>query len=194
MLCVLSDVWLCVCSPPGSSVHGIFQARMLEQVALSSSRRFSQPRNQTPVSCVSWMAGGFFTCRAIEEAYLVRAVLVKMFTVYGTENMSCIVQPNEADPSHCALVYVSMLGEAYQQVSPYLTDSRKPHHQLEYGIMYSFGEHKQWSARVYVLILSLPHIGWIALDKLTVLSSVFFSIKRHIDTHVRWMVRDLKKV
>jgi len=32
------------CSPPGSSVHGIFQARILEQVAIPSFRGFSQPR------------------------------------------------------------------------------------------------------------------------------------------------------
>ena len=33
------------CSPPGSSVHGILQARMLEWVAISFSRRSSQPRD-----------------------------------------------------------------------------------------------------------------------------------------------------
>ena len=33
------------CSPPGSSVHGILQARILEWVAISSSRRSSQPRD-----------------------------------------------------------------------------------------------------------------------------------------------------
>ena len=38
------------CSPPGSSVHGIFQARILEQVAISSSRRSSWPREWTCVS------------------------------------------------------------------------------------------------------------------------------------------------
>ena len=37
-------------SPPGSSVHGILQARILEWVAIPSSRRSSQPRNQTNVS------------------------------------------------------------------------------------------------------------------------------------------------
>ena len=37
---------------PGSSVHGILQARILEWVAISSSRRSSQPRDQTSVSCV----------------------------------------------------------------------------------------------------------------------------------------------
>ena len=41
------------CSPPGSSVHRIFQARTLEQVAISFSRGSSPPRNQTCVSCIS---------------------------------------------------------------------------------------------------------------------------------------------
>ena len=38
------------CSLPGSSVHGIFQARILEWVAISFSRESSQPRDQTQVS------------------------------------------------------------------------------------------------------------------------------------------------
>ena len=37
------------CSIPGSSVHGIFQARVLEWVAISFSRGSSQPRDQTQV-------------------------------------------------------------------------------------------------------------------------------------------------
>ena len=40
------------CSPPGSSVHGISQARILEWVAISSSRGSSWPRDQTYVSCI----------------------------------------------------------------------------------------------------------------------------------------------
>ncbi|CAN0514516.1 unnamed protein product [Rangifer tarandus platyrhynchus] len=39
------------CSPPGSSVHGILQARILEWVAISSSRVSSPPRDRTPVTC-----------------------------------------------------------------------------------------------------------------------------------------------
>ena len=39
-------------SPPGSSVHGIFQARTLQQVAISHSRGSSWPRDQTHVSCI----------------------------------------------------------------------------------------------------------------------------------------------
>ena len=48
------------CSPPGSSVHGILQARILEWTAMPSSRWSSQPRNQTHISYVSCIAGRFF--------------------------------------------------------------------------------------------------------------------------------------
>ena len=41
------------CSQPGSSVHGIFQARILEWVAISFSRESSQPRDQIHISCAS---------------------------------------------------------------------------------------------------------------------------------------------
>ena len=41
-----------LCNPPGSSVHGILQARILEWVAISSSRKYSQPRDQICVSCL----------------------------------------------------------------------------------------------------------------------------------------------
>ena len=40
------------CSPPGSSVHGVLQARILEWVAMPSSRGFFQHRDQTCVSYV----------------------------------------------------------------------------------------------------------------------------------------------
>ena len=43
------------CSPPGSSVHGILQKRMLESVAMAFSRRSSQPRHWTHVSYVSFI-------------------------------------------------------------------------------------------------------------------------------------------
>ena len=52
-------------SPPGSSVHGIFQARILEWVAISFSRESSQPGDRTQVSCT---AGRFFTIWATREA------------------------------------------------------------------------------------------------------------------------------
>ena len=44
------------CNPPGSSVHGILQARILEWVAISSSRVSSQPMDWTCVSCDSFIS------------------------------------------------------------------------------------------------------------------------------------------
>ena len=46
------------CSPPGSSMHGILQARILEWVAMPSSRGSSPPKDQTSVSHIE---GRFFT-------------------------------------------------------------------------------------------------------------------------------------
>ena len=46
------------CNPPGSCVHGILQARILEWVVIPFSRGSSRPRDQIQVFCV---AGRFFT-------------------------------------------------------------------------------------------------------------------------------------
>ena len=66
----LSRVWLCDpmdCSSPSSSIHGIFQARVLEWVAISFSRGSSWPRDRTQVSCI---AGWRFTIWATREAHI----------------------------------------------------------------------------------------------------------------------------
>ena len=49
------------CSPPGFSVHGILQARILEWIVIPFSRGSSQPKDRTLVSCIT---GRFFTVRA----------------------------------------------------------------------------------------------------------------------------------
>ena len=64
----LSHVRLCDpmdCNLPGSSVHGMLQARILEGVMVPFSRGSSKPSNQTQVSHI---AGGFFTIWATREA------------------------------------------------------------------------------------------------------------------------------
>ena len=61
--------WLCNpkdCSPPGSSAHGILQARILKRIAVPSSRAPSGPRDRTQVS--SALAGRFFTTSATWKA------------------------------------------------------------------------------------------------------------------------------
>ena len=72
--CLVTQSRLTLCDPMdyiaplGSSVHGFFQGRILEWIAISSSRESSQPRDQTRISCVSCIAGGFFTHWATGEA------------------------------------------------------------------------------------------------------------------------------
>ena len=79
-----------VCSPPGSSVHGILQARILEWVARSSFRVSSQPRDQTQVSHI---AGRFFTIWATREALSsllapnLNAVWKYMLWSWGTDTL-----------------------------------------------------------------------------------------------------------
>ena len=62
-LCSLMD-----CSLPDSSVHGIFQARILEWVAISFSRGSLQPKDWTQVSCIGrQMLYHHDTCKALES-------------------------------------------------------------------------------------------------------------------------------
>ena len=57
-VCSVARLCPTLCDPkdssrPGSSVHGIFQARILEWIAISFSRRSSQPKYPTRVSCIN---------------------------------------------------------------------------------------------------------------------------------------------
>ena len=72
--CAQSCPTLCnpvYCSPPGSSVHGIFQARILEWAAISSSRGSSRPKDLNRISCVSCIGRRILyrctTCETIME-------------------------------------------------------------------------------------------------------------------------------
>ena len=62
------------CSPPGSPVHGIFQTRILEWVAISLSRISFWSSDQINISCVSWIAGICFIHWATGEVQLLGLV------------------------------------------------------------------------------------------------------------------------
>ena len=67
---ICAQLCLTLCDPidlPGSSVHGIFQARILGWIAISSSRGSSQPRNQNCVSCISCIDRFFFFINCTSE-------------------------------------------------------------------------------------------------------------------------------
>ena len=61
------------CGPPGSSVHGILQARVLEWIAIPFSRWSFQPRDLTQVSCI---AGRFFTVWATGKIHTATSSLL----------------------------------------------------------------------------------------------------------------------
>ena len=67
------------CSLLDFSVPGIFQARILEWVATSFSRRSSQPRGQTWVSCI---AGRFFTTSANWEYHLYLIDYIRSWRIF----------------------------------------------------------------------------------------------------------------
>ena len=58
------------CSPPGSSAHGIFQARILEWVAISSSTGSFSPRDRTHISCISYIGRQILSHWVIWEVHL----------------------------------------------------------------------------------------------------------------------------
>ena len=60
------------CSPPGSSVHEIFLARILEWVAISSSRGSFSSRDRT--SCVYCIAREFFTAESLGKPSLISPI------------------------------------------------------------------------------------------------------------------------
>ena len=75
----VTQLCLTLCDPMDctilhSSVHGIFQARVLEWVAVSFSRGSSRPRDQTQVSCT---VGRCFTIWATREVFIIRETQVK---------------------------------------------------------------------------------------------------------------------
>ena len=67
------------CSPPGSSLHGILQARILEWVAISFSMRSSRPRDWAHVSCTGrWV----LYCWATRETHDVGGILKQAFSFF----------------------------------------------------------------------------------------------------------------
>ena len=80
------------CSPPGSFVHGISQARILEWVAISFLRASSRPRDWTQVSCIAtWLFTNWAAKETLafnDEAFYVR----KKFFLHKTEINVCLFE------------------------------------------------------------------------------------------------------
>ena len=96
------------CSPPGFSVHRILQARILEWVAIFSSRGSSLPRDWIRISSVSCIAGGFFTSWAMWEAPIWPTIAKQMLN-HGYITLAFkglfIKWPQSTHPTNSSLIF-----------------------------------------------------------------------------------------
>ena len=94
------------CSPPGSSIHGIFQARILEWVTISFSREIFPTQGWIPSLASPALAGRFFYHCATLEAQLLQwqslqyindlIIHYKMLYILNLHNVTCQVYLNKA--------------------------------------------------------------------------------------------------
>ena len=134
------------CNPPGSVVPGILQARTLEWVAISFSRRSSQTGDATQVSCT---AGRFFTIWATTEAQVWLYVCSLLFFTFCTEiHLTYVCMPAKShqsyptlwDPVNCSLPGPSVHGILQARIlewvaMPSSTGSSQPRDQTQCLIM-----------------------------------------------------------
>ena len=102
----LCDLWR---SLPGSSVHGILQARILEWVAVPSSRGSSWPRNWTHIYSISCIAGRLFTHWATSKAqymlqyihkhYLFKKIQSKKMVDWDTASSCFLTETSKKQPT-----------------------------------------------------------------------------------------------
>ena len=105
-------------SQPGSSFHGIFQARILEWIAIPFSRASSQPRNQTQISCI---ASKFFNVWAVREAPDPLGSYLKL--VKKSENEVAQSCPILRDPMDCSLQGSSIHGIFHARIMEWVAIS-----------------------------------------------------------------------
>ena len=99
------------CSLPGSSVHGIFQARVLEWIAISFSRGSSQPRDWTQVSCI--VDRRFTVWATREEIYSLSHSVVPSITLQWSLGKAFL--------SFCPILWNSAFKWVYLFFSPCLS-------------------------------------------------------------------------
>ena len=80
------------CSPPGSSIQGILQARILDWVVMHSSRGSSPSRDWTQVCCSSCNASGFFTTKPPGKpvlTYMIKKIISTLqgFVIISVDNL-----------------------------------------------------------------------------------------------------------
>ena len=110
--CVFSPVWLFLALwPVGFSAHGIFQARILEWIAVSSSRASLPSRDWSRGSCSSCTGSGFFTTESPGKPFLYdlwgKLIIQPLFLSYD---------PNESYSFFISLKLLETLSQCVAQL------------------------------------------------------------------------------
>ena len=101
-------------SPPGSSVHGISQARRLEWIAIPSSRASSRPRDQTHVSCIFCTAGRFFPTEPPGKLLFLTPGLTQLLPkLQGCPNHPGHSCPHHSPAHYLILCFSTILNRVY---------------------------------------------------------------------------------
>ena len=129
-------------SPPGSSVHGIFLARLLEWVAIPFSRGSSQLRDQTQVSC---FAGRIFTVWATREAQYLLVRAVYMSYCYG--HIVSLASRNSE------IVHISLTSSVGGTSFPHTTTNDRHSGKLFFFFFRFFSQFKNYDKYVKFIIL-----------------------------------------
>ena len=102
------------CSLPGSSVHGILRARILEWVAISFSRGASCPRDQTCISCINrWILYHWATRKA--QIPLLRAIQFLRTYIALSDEKKKRTESNQVFSSYFKLVRLPAMRETWVQ-------------------------------------------------------------------------------
>ena len=88
----VAQSFLTLCDPmdyslPGSCICGIFQARILEWDAISFSRKSSQPRDWTQVSCIVGRCFAIWVFAKIQSSVFSTKTV---YNIYGLEELHCV--------------------------------------------------------------------------------------------------------
>ena len=138
-------------SLPGSSVHEISQARILEWVAISFSRRYSRPRDRTCASCIGrWILNHWAT----REVTTLKKKMFIILQLAINNNICCSVfklGPTVCDPMDCSVPgfpVLHFLLEFAQTHVHWISDAIQPSHPLSSSFVFNLSQHQslfQWN-------------------------------------------------
>ena len=166
------------CSPPGSSVHGILQAKIMEWLAISFSRGSSQARDRTQVSCI---AGRCFTICTAREAQRIW----ENFLINKPISIDPVYKSVWNNKWQCTLPYTRATLRVYWfrvSIFPFVFftyDSLKPLPNFQlFGKSFclSFSHSTiEMKHEIYSYLLTLLNITWMLINLLTWNVSKYFS-------------------